>query len=198
MEIGRRSVLNSIVAAGVVHFPMSQSFAFLSGPSDDEGARTTRRRTVALIDDAVKQSNFLEGVAAAPTGINAEIVRADFSMGFVQELKQMLRCGPMQIIGLVDDGAGAFIIQMTRAAGSRIHWLAQHAAHDGVVRHSAIGAATQRFVSRASFANAQSWPGNLGFAMASLGAAGTRTADPEFLPKRTSLVGSFVSFLIVS
>ena len=197
MEIDRRLVLNGMMAAGVVGLPVSKSLASPGRMAADEGTQP-KRFSIALVNNAVEQSAFLEGVAGRP-GINVEIVRADFGMDFLQNLKQVLRSSPTPIIGLVDDGTGAFIIQMARATGSRLPWLAQHTARGEHPRHHILSAGTSDLASGSPFADAQSWPAALGLTLASLG-AGHAPSTLQRSPSITKppLTGSFVSFLIVS
>ena len=201
MEVDRRLILNGIVATGLVGLPASTSLASRALASDDEEAGLPKQRTIALVNDAVEQSTFLEGVAATPHDTTVEIIRADFSVGFVQNLNRLLRSSsPIHIIGLVDDGTGAFIIQMVRATGARLPWLAQHAARGGKPSHYFMNAGSSdlAFQSR-PFADAQSWPAALGLMLGLLD-SGHATATPSLASTtiKPPLTGAFVSFLIQS
>ncbi|MCS3731517.1 hypothetical protein [Bradyrhizobium betae] len=198
MELDRRLILNGIVATGLVGLPASTSLASRALASDDGEAGLPTQRAIALVNDAAEQSTFLQGIAATPQGTTVEIIRADFSVDFVQKLNRLLRSRPpVHIIGLVDDGTGAFVVQMARATGARLPWLAQHAARGGKPSHYVMNAGSPDLASQSSFADAQSWPAALGSMLALFG-GGHATAALSGVPRTGSppLTGTFVSFLI--
>jgi len=200
MELDRRLILNGIVATGLVGLPASTSLASRALASDDGEVGLPKQRTIALVNDAVEQSTFLQGIAATPQGTTVEIIRADFSVDFVQNLKRLLCSSPpVQIIGLVDDGTGAFIIQMARATGARWPWLAQHAARGRKPSHHAMNAGSSDLASQSAFADAQSWPAALGLMLTLFDDGHARAAlSGVSRTRRPPLTGTFVSFLIQS
>lgn len=200
MEVDRRLILNGIVATGLVGLPGSASFASPGLASDVEEAGLPKLRTIALVNDEVEQSSFLQGIAATSQDTAVEIIRADFSVDFVRNLKRLLRSGQsIRIIGLVDDGTGAFIIQMARATGARLPWLAQHAAREGTPSHHVMNAGASDLAFQSLFADAQSWPEALGSMLVLFDrghvAATHSLSSTSITP---SLTGAFVSFLILS
>jgi hypothetical protein len=202
MEIDRRLVLNGMVAAGLIGLPVTKSDASPARTSNATIAQDERRRFV-LVNESAMNSTFLVGVGASPLGTDLEIFRSDLSMDFVKTLKEVLRSAPpTRIIGLVDDGAGAFIIQMARASGARLPWLGQHTAMGTHARHhimqaNQIGETAANLLSRA-----RSWPEALGFTLVT-SADGQRTPQPVEVsalhsPATPPIVGHFVSFVIES
>jgi hypothetical protein len=122
----------------------------------------------------------------------------------MQSLRELLRSdSPVQIIGLVDEGTGAFIIQISRASGARPPWLGQHAAIGPHVRHH-IMQARQTGHTVDNLLRTKSWPEALGFTLAASATGQTTTQTFEIsdmsciCPATPSLSGHFVSFLIES
>ncbi|BBA32545.1 PchX [Methylocaldum marinum] len=136
MEVDRRQFLKGMALTGLAG-------AFLNPPrfAMADTDRRSARQTLALVNGAAEHSAFVHGIHAAnPAGLTVR--GAGLGLDFLRRLKDMLESGQASwVIGLVDDASGTLIVELARAAGARLQWLAQHAVDAGQSRHRVLGGA---------------------------------------------------------
>ena len=204
MRMNRRLVLKGMALSSAAGLAMGAPLSRLAGRGDRADPPL-----LALVNDAVAGSMFVQGATVSAPGVVIRRVGAD--LAFVLDLDRRLRSGrPMRIIGLLDDASATFVVALARSAGARVPWLGQHTAADGSARHRVLSAARDRISEErlsgtarrersaaqlgGSGSHTAAWPSTLGYLLAS---ADMPPASVLRAPSRDSVLhGSFVSFSI--
>jgi hypothetical protein len=134
MEIGRRPVMQGLVASGVSAASTRIADARASGkgdrPQPDAG-----RSIATILSGGPFDAPFLAGLrAAVPLHARVEPLDLDLqgSAAGLARLQAALAPGRhARLVGLVDDGGGAVIVEVARANGARMVWLGHHATSAG-------------------------------------------------------------------
>jgi hypothetical protein len=146
MTIGRRPVLQGLAATGLAAvapgFPDPQAAAYAE-PDEKRAGGTIP--WIATLSTTRFGDDFLAGLALAPSpAADLTVLRiADFGSPDLLRLQAMLTTDQRQaMVGLVDDGLAAIIIESARTAGARLRWLGQHTLTPTEIRHRLLTASS--------------------------------------------------------
>jgi hypothetical protein len=149
MEISRRPVMQGLVASGVLASSARIGDARAEGDGDRPRA-DAGRSIAAILSGGPFDGLFLAGLqAAVPPHARIESLDLDprGSADDLGRLQAALAPGRhARLVGLVDDGGGAVIVELARANGARMVWLGHHvtsAGHDET-RHRILTADVAR------------------------------------------------------
>jgi hypothetical protein len=139
MTIGRRPVLQGLAATGLAAvapgFPDAQ--ATVDGKPDEKRAEGVVP-WIATLSATRFGDDFLAGLALARSSdANPAVFRIDnFGSADLLRLQAVLTAGrPQTLVGLVDDGLAAIVVESARAVGARLRWLGQHTLMPTETRH---------------------------------------------------------------
>ena len=132
MQIGRRPVLQGLAATGMT--VVTGSLRAAEGHSQDNLASCLVMTEQALGDA------FLAGVRSVFAG---EVAQETASLDLESLNRPFGSRKSRLLLGLVDDGVAAIMMEMSRDAGSRLRWLGQHTMLAGHSHHRLLTASNE-------------------------------------------------------
>lgn len=144
MTIGRRPVLQGLAATGLAAVApvLPDAQASVNGKRDGKRAEGAIP-WIATLSASRFGDDFLAGVVLSrSSGVDLAVLRIDdCGSADLLHLHAMLTVGRRQsLVGLVDDGLAAIIVESARTAGARLRWLGQHTPTPTKTRHRLLTA----------------------------------------------------------